>query len=52
MKKEEIDHALDFLLAFNGRVHWLEQGYEVRRILAERGIPEDVVEVTDEGNEP
>jgi hypothetical protein len=136
MKKEEIDHALEFLLAFNGRVHWLEQGYcirfeirrieasppkphglsysftlhdpkgvrilgfdnahsvrpkgsrharkptaadhwhrgegdegrpykfesadklladffaEVRRILAERGIPEDVVEVTDEGNEP
>lgn len=36
--KEEIDHALEFLLAFNGRVHWLEQGYcirfEIRRIEA------------------
>jgi hypothetical protein len=73
MKKEETDHALEFLLAFNGRVHWLEQGYcirfeirrieaspprladffsEVRRILAERGISEEVVDVTDEGNEP
>ena len=30
MKKEETDHALEFLLAFDGRVHWLEQGYRIR----------------------
>jgi hypothetical protein len=36
MNKEEIDHALECLLAFNGRVHWLDQGYcirfEIRRV--------------------
>ena len=41
--KEEIDHALEFLLAFNGRVHWLEQGYcirfEIRRIEASPSRP-------------
>src|SRR3954463_14099137 len=30
------EHALEFLLAFDGRVHWLEQGYhlkfEIRRV--------------------
>lgn len=30
MKKEDVDHALEFLLAFNGRIHWLEQGYHIR----------------------
>jgi hypothetical protein len=98
MKKEKVDHALEFLLAFDGpegvRVlgfdnahgvrrkrakdaerpvaadHWhSEEGdkgrqyefesadklladffSEVRRILAERGISEEVVDVTDEGN--
>ena len=37
---EEIrpEHTLEFLLAFDGRVHWLEQGYwlkfEIRRVAA------------------
>jgi len=32
----ECEHALEFLLAFDGRVHWLEQGYwikfEIKRV--------------------
>jgi hypothetical protein len=24
------EHALEFLLAFDGRVHWLEQGYSLK----------------------
>jgi hypothetical protein len=34
--KETPEHALEFLLAFDGRTHWLEQGYrlkfEIRRV--------------------
>jgi Family of unknown function (DUF6516) len=26
----EPEYALEFLLAFNGRIHWLEQGYSLR----------------------
>ncbi len=30
MTREEVDHSLEFLLAFDGRVHWLEHGYSIR----------------------
>lgn len=36
MDKESGDHTLEYLLAFNGRIHWLEQGYylkfEIKRV--------------------
>jgi hypothetical protein len=28
--KEAAEHALEFLLAFDGHVHWLDQGYRVK----------------------
>jgi hypothetical protein len=27
---EGAEHALEFLLAFDGRIHWLEQGYSLK----------------------
>lgn len=43
MKAKEIDHALEYPLAFDGRVHWLEQGYcirfEIRRVESETPRP-------------
>jgi hypothetical protein len=36
VKHEEPEHTLEFLLAFDGRVHWLDRGhwikFEIRRI--------------------
>jgi hypothetical protein len=29
-KNESAEHTLEFLLAFDGRIHWLEQGYRLR----------------------
>lgn len=38
MKKPRPDHTLEFLLAFDGRTHWLDQDYcirfEIRRVPA------------------
>jgi hypothetical protein len=43
MPDRQTDHALEFLLAFNGRVHHLEQGYrikfEIERVAASRRRP-------------
>jgi hypothetical protein len=39
----EPDHTLEFLLAFDGRIHHLEEGYwikfEIRRVRASRNRP-------------
>ena len=36
MISDEPEHTLEFLLAFDGRVHWLESGhwikFEIRRV--------------------
>lgn len=41
--KEQPDHTLEFLLAFNGRIHYLERGYwikfEIERVEATRHRP-------------
>jgi len=29
MERKPPEHTLEFLLAFNGRVHWLEEGYRI-----------------------
>ena len=42
------DHGLEFLLAFDGRIHHLEEGY-VERVLRERGIKTTVVRVEEKG---
>lgn len=30
MSKQPDEHTLEFLLAFDGRVHWLENGYRIK----------------------
>jgi uncharacterized protein DUF6516 len=40
MTSKEPEHALEFLLAFNGRIHWYEGGYHLRFII-ERVQPTD-----------
>jgi len=43
MKKRSNDYGLEFLLAFNGRIHHLEEGYwikfEIQRVTANRERP-------------
>ena len=43
MKRHEPEHSLEFLLAFDGRVHWLERGYriefKIRRVASEPRRP-------------
>jgi len=43
MNKRSADHTLEFLLAFDGRIHRLEKGYwigfEIKRVGAQRGRP-------------
>lgn len=30
MRRDTSEHALAFLLAFDGRIHWLQQGYRLK----------------------
>ena len=38
MNRRAVDHGLEFLLAFDGRVHHLEKGYWIKFELARVGV--------------